>query len=188
MGQSAGRSLDAVVFDSNAATTLRPAGLLHGLTPITATTGAATIGDTISGDIALLAQAFSDANIDFANMILVTNTASYLKYQTSRGFAELPVPCLPSMTVPSGTIIGIAPEGVGTGFSGTPEIETSRIATAHFDDTTPLAIGTPGSPATVAAPIRSFFQSDLLGIKLRLKCAWGVLQPGSLQVITGAVW
>jgi hypothetical protein len=188
MGQSAGRSLDAAVFDSNAATTIRPAGLLHGLTPIGGTTGAATISDAISGDIALLAQGFSDSNIDFQNMILITNTASYLKYATSRGFQELPVPCLPSMTVPGGTIVGVVPEGVGTGFSGTPEIETSRIATAHFDDTTPLAIGTAGAPPTVAAPTRSFFQSDLLGIKLRLKTAWSVLQPGSVQVITGATW
>jgi hypothetical protein len=37
MSQSAGRSLDAVVFDNNAASSTRPAGLLHGLTPISGT-------------------------------------------------------------------------------------------------------------------------------------------------------
>jgi hypothetical protein len=188
MGESAGRSLDAAVFDSNPSDATRPAGLLHGVAAIAATTSAATIGDSISSDIGKLAQAFADAFIDFQDMILITNTSSYLQYQTTRGFAELPVPCLPSMTVPSGTVIGIAPQGIGTGFSGSPEIEISKYGVAHFESAAPLPIGSPGSPPTVAAPARELAQANLLGIKLRLKCAWAVLQPGAVQQITGATW
>jgi len=60
-------------------------------------------------------------------------------------------------------------------------------ATVHFEDTTPLAIGTPGTPPTVAAPTHSAFQEDLLIVKARGRCAWTV-QPGAVAVINGAAW
>jgi hypothetical protein len=36
-----------------------------------------------------------------------------------------------------------------------PRFDVSDQATLHMEDTTPLAIGTAGSPNTVAAPVRS---------------------------------
>jgi hypothetical protein len=43
---------------------------------------------------------------------------------------------------------------------GAPRFDVSDQATLHLEDTTPLAIGTAGAPATVAAPVRSLFQTD----------------------------
>jgi hypothetical protein len=186
MGESAARSLDAVVFDANAADTTRPAGLLHNVTPITGTASGAPTADLIAGDIGKLAQAFSDANINSENMVLVTSTSAFWKYQLTRGFAELPAPCIPSMSVPVGTVIAIAIEGVGSAYSGMPEIEIVKQPAVHFESATPQQIGT--SPNIVAAPTRSLWQQDLLGIKLRQRAAWAVLQPGSVQVITNANW
>ena len=57
----------------------------------------------------------------------------------------------------------------------------------HFEDTTPLPIGTPGSPTTVAAPTRSAFQQDLVVIRVRARCAWAAL-PGAVQVINSVGW
>jgi hypothetical protein len=189
MGSSAARSLDAVVFDANSADGTRPAGLLHGVTAIPgAASVGTTIGDLISQDISKLGQAFSDANIDFQNMILVTNVLSHLQYQITRGYAELPVPCIPSPSVPQGTVIAIAPEGVASAYSGVPEIEIVNQAAVHFESSTPLPIGTPGTPPTVAAPARQLWQEDLLGIKLRQRAAWAVLQPGAVQYINSATW
>ena len=41
-----------------------------------------------------------------------------------------------------------------------PTFCVCRLGDLHMEDTTPLAIGTVGSPNTVAAPTRSFWQTD----------------------------
>ena len=64
----------------------------------------------------------------------------------------------------------------------------SKDAVAHFDDLSPLPISTPGSPNTVAAVTRSAWQQDLLFLKVRLNGAWGVVQPGAIQVIHSVTW
>ena len=94
---------------------------------------------------------------------------------------------LTSAYIPAGTVIGVIPQGLAAGYAGIAEIETSTAATVHVEDATPLPIGTPGSPPTVAAPTLSAFQSGLIVIKVRGRVAWCV-QPGSISVITGASW
>ena len=89
--------------------------------------------------------------------------------------------------MPAGQVIGLVPGGLAVGYAGNVEIEVTTGATVHFEDTTPLAIGTPGTPPTVAAPTHSAFQEDLLIVKARGRCAWTV-QPGAVAVINGAAW
>lgn len=64
-----------------------------------------------------------------------------------------------SAYLPSGTLIGIVPQGLASGYRGQIDLETSLAAVVHYEDTTPLPIGTPGSPPTIAAPTSSAFQS-----------------------------
>jgi hypothetical protein len=67
-----------------------------------------------------------------------------------------------------------------------PEIETARSPTIHFDDSVPLEIVNPsGLPAS---PSMGTYQQDLMAVKLRVKCCWGVLQPGCVQYLTGVNW
>ena len=104
------------------------------------------------------------------------------------GFQALPLPVLMSPVIPAGTVIAVAPEAIGSGYGGTPEVEVSKTPAAHFDDTSPQPIGTPGSPNVVAAPTRSLWQQDMLGIKLRMRCAWASLQRGAVQFMTATKW
>jgi hypothetical protein len=94
---------------------------------------------------------------------------------------------LTSAYIPAGWVAGVIPQGLAAGYAGIAQIETSTAATVHMEDTTPLAIGAPGSPPTVAAPTLSAFQSGLIVIKVRGRCAWCV-QPGAVSLVTGAAW
>jgi hypothetical protein len=95
---------------------------------------------------------------------------------------------LSSAQVPVGTIIAIAPGGLYTGYQGDIQIETGiEAVTLHYEDTTPLPISTPGTPATIAAPVYNAFQMDLIALKLRARCCWTAL-PGAVAYLTGANW
>jgi hypothetical protein len=87
----------------------------------------------------------------------------------------------------SGTLIGVVPGGLASGYQGQVNLETSIAATVHLEDTTPLAIGTPGAPPTVAAPTASAFQAYLVVVKVRARMAWAV-QPAAVALVTGAAW
>jgi hypothetical protein len=181
---SAAQATDAALFSANAATAIAPAGILHGVTatPSTGGTGAPGVAD----DLALLAQAISSNGIAVDDMIIVTTASLGTKIRVLAGphFADA---VLTSAYIPAGTVIGVIPQGLAAGYSGIAEIETSIAAPVHMEDTTPLPIGTPGSPPTVAAPSLSAFQSGLILIKVRGRCAWCV-QPGAVAVVTGADW
>jgi hypothetical protein len=61
----------------------------------------------------------------------------------------------------AGTIIAIDASAFVSAL-GQVEFLASEEAVIHEENATPLPIGTPGSPATVAAPVRSGVQSPIL--------------------------
>ena len=48
----------------------------------------------------------------------------------------------------------------------------STGGTLHMEDTTPLPIGTVGTPNVIAAPTRSLWQTDTLGLRLTTEMSW----------------
>jgi hypothetical protein len=121
-------------------------------------------------------------------MILICNPVEAWALRMVRGFEAMPLPVLMSPAIAAGTVIACIPSAIASGYDGAPQIEVSKNATVHFEDTTPAAIGTPGSPNIVAAPTRSLLQQELIGVKLRVKCAWASLQPGAVNFMTGVKW
>jgi hypothetical protein len=182
-------ALDASVFDNQAGSSQRPAGLLYNVTPITATAISAGVMTAIAWDVAALAGAMSDARVDPSNMVLCCNPRQGTALLMSRGMQTLPLRVLMSPMIPAKTIIAIAPEGVASAYGGEPQVEVSNNAGAlHMEDTTPLAIGTPGAPPTVAAPTRSVWQTDSVAVRVKMRAAWSVLVPGAVQAIVGTNW
>jgi hypothetical protein len=173
-----------VVFDNIAGAGTRPSGLLNGVTPIAATAGGGV--NAMAGDLAALAGALTDAGVDAENMVVVTNPRQAVKLRLLAGpaFAYL---VLGTSAVASGTVVGIAPAGVASGFDGAPRIEASTESTVNFDSA-PAQIGTVGSPNVVAAPTRSAWQTDTQSLKVRTKCAWATVHPGAVAQITAATW
>ena len=184
LSDAAMKQLDAIVFDNVAGAGSRPSGLLNGVTPIGATAGGGL--NAMAGDLAALAGALTDAGVDAEAMVIVANPRQAVKLRLLAGPA-FSYPILGTAAVASGTVIGIAPAGVASGFDGAPQFEASTESTIHFDSA-PAAIGTPGSPATVGAPTRSAWQTDVQMLKVRTKCAWSVVHPGAVAQITGATW
>jgi hypothetical protein len=97
-------------------------------------------------------------------------------------------PVIDSGTVPLGTVIVIdAADFVSVGGEA-PRFEISDQATLHLEDTTPLDIGTPGSPATVAAPVKSMFQTNSYALRLLLPINWTVRRTGVVAWAAGVTW
>lgn len=88
----------------------------------------------------------------------------------SRGGALPPV--LASPMVNSTDLLAVATDALAVAIAPEIAIETSKGALIHQEDTAPLAIASPGSPPTIAAPVRSLFQTDSVGLKLRLPVTW----------------
>jgi hypothetical protein len=98
-----------------------------------------------------------------------------------------------TLGVAPGVVICLDPQAFVSGFSAEPEIKVAAHTLVHMEDTTPLPVGTVGTPPTVAAPLRSTFQTDTLAIKLVLQASWGwrVPVPGPptpVAWLTSATW
>jgi hypothetical protein len=176
------RRLDGTVFDDVAADDVRPAGLLHGLSSLTPSTGTGL--EAVSEDIGNLAGAIGDAGVATDGMIIVANSRQAARltvlspnYDESRVFG--------SPQIPAGRVIAIALDAVASGYSGIPTIEKSREPAIHFEDTVPADIGS--TAGGVAVPTRSAFQTDMIAIKLRCNAAWARIAPG-VAFIDGANW
>src|SRR5262249_45889558 len=182
LGESAAKAIDQYVFDNVAADSTRPPGLLNGVTPLTAsTTGASTI-DAMTADVGTFANAFGAAGINAESMILITNPREGLSARMLSGFEATPtLPILMTPSVPSGTVIPAIPAALASGFAGVPEVEMSTQWEVLFEDTSPTAV--PG-----VGPTRSLFQQAMIGVKVRVKCAWASLQPGAVQFMTSVKW
>jgi hypothetical protein len=99
--------------------------------------------------------------------------------------AALHLPHLVELRFAGETVCAFASAAIATGYRDAPEIETSREALLHFEDTTPAAII--GSTGALAVPTRSAFQTDVIAIKVRGRVAWAVAPDGA-QVVENVNW
>jgi hypothetical protein len=156
------------------------------VTPLTPPTAGNSDLEAAATDLAGLASEISARGIAADDMVVIAAMPQALKLRLLSGpnFTNL---ILGTDALADRTVVGIAPAGVGVGYAGAPDIETSKQATFHFEDTTPLPIGSPGAPATVASPTRNAVQQDLRIVKVRARCAWAAL-PGAVQTMANVNW
>jgi hypothetical protein len=183
LADRANAAIDVTVFDDNAADDARPAGLLNGATPVTAS--AVTDATTaMIEDLSNLAGAIGDAGIDVNDVVFVAPPRQWMTLKLRAG-SNFDHEVLPSAGVASNTVIAIAPAGLYVGYDGTPSIEVSKEAIIHAEDSAPADIV--DGAGVLAAPTRSFFQSDVLGLKLRSKLAYAAA-PGAVAYVEGITW
>jgi HK97 family phage major capsid protein/HK97 family phage prohead protease len=191
-------AIDSVLLDATAASTTRPAGLRNGVTVTTATTGggfAAVVGD-LKNLIGVLAAANSLRApvwlINPAQALSISLTqnaggdfpfAEQINNGTLQGF-----PVLQSTSMPAGTVILLDAADFFSATGDEPRFDVNDTATVHMEDTTPLAIGTAGSPNTVAAPVRSLWQTDTLGIRMLLDINWAMRRSGVIAWTSSVTW
>jgi hypothetical protein len=174
-----GPSLDAAMFSAAAGVAgASPPGLLHGLTPLAATAG----GDlsAMGTDIANLADAL--APVSGNGQIVLIAAVKQATVLNMMSFGDAPYPIFSSAALAAGTVIAVASQALATAVSA-PAIDASPDAIIH-EETSPGPISIGG---VIAAPVRSFYQTDSVGIRFRLPVSWALRGPG-VAYITGTSW
>lgn len=184
LGEAAALALDAAVFSSTAASSIRPAGILNGVTPITPTAGGGQAA--LATDIGNIFEALASAGAG-VDVVLIANPGQAASLKIWAG-PKFDYPVLASAALAPGTVIALEAGSFVSGFSSEPEFESSTETVLHMEDTTPLPLGSVGSPNTIAAPTRSLWQTDCIALRMILRCGWGVRAPGHVQVINSVTW
>jgi Phage capsid family len=193
-------ALDAVLMDVNAATAIRPAGL-RSVTKVTASVTASIAG--FVADLKTLVAAFitgtkgnfrapvwimNPQDVLAAMLLPTTGGADYFFIdQLSRGtLAGIPVIQSTSCTIDTMILTDAADFITATG--DTPEFDIGDQTALHMEDTTPLAISTVGTPNTIAAPVRSLWQTDSIAIKMHLPVNFAMRRLGVTQWTDTLAW
>ena len=203
MSDDTGIALDSYLIDNVAASAgVRPAGLLNGVTPITASVltpapaamvadfkaliGAITAaGGGGRGPIAILINPAQANALSFAQ----TTTGDFMFATRDQAASKLGAQFIISATVPAGRVIAVDAADFATATDGTPRFTVSTEATLHEEDTTPLALttGAQGS-GVVASPMRSLFQTDAVAIRMSLYVSWVMRRASMVQTIASVTW
>jgi hypothetical protein len=93
----------------------------------------------------------------------------------------------PTIALAAGTVVAIDPLAFVSAFGPEPRIESTNEAIVHAEDTTPLAISTVGTPNTVAAPVRSLWQTDCIATRVILTASWALRAP-AIGYVAAAAW
>ena len=149
--QAASKTLDTVLFDDQAASAIRPAGLRYGVVPIAGTAGGGQEALRKDLQAAVAAIVAAGGGVDIVVVVNTTRAAS-VPFLVPGGF---PYPIISSPEISANTLIVLDAAGFVSGFGAGPDIDISRDAVVHFEDTTPLPISTPGrQPRSRRRPAR----------------------------------
>jgi HK97 family phage major capsid protein len=186
--------LDAALLDAAAADTARPAGLLNGVATVGVGYGGGDFQAVVEDFKALLAPFYTANGADNITVIMHPSQALALSMMPGPGdgrfgWAE---PLMSRLTViestyaTAGRLIALRNSDFATALGDAPEFDISEQATVHMEDTTPLEIvsGTP----TVADPVRSFFQTATIGVRMLMDVSWTMRRSGMVQWVNGTTW
>lgn len=187
--------LDSLLLDATVGSATRPAGLLYGLSDAAPAYGGGDYTAFLEDMKALLAP-FDTANAGRSLAVLMNpaqaRNVRMMPGPNNSGFgwanqflADFRV--VSSTSVTAGTVIAIDTADFVTGTGDTPMFETSDQATIHMEDS-PTALSAVASPNTVAAPIRSMFQTNSVALKMSMDVTWAMRRSGMVQKIASVTW
>ena len=183
--------LDAALLDATATSTARPAGLLNGVSAAAVGYGG---GDNVAvkEDFKALLAPFIAANAA-DNITVIMNPAQALAIAMMDGpansanwFAPIAarVNIVESTYATAGRLIAIRNSDFYTATGDAPEFDINETATVHMEDTTPLEIVS-GTGPTTADPVRSFYQTATVGVRMLMDVSWVMGRPSMVQWING---
>jgi len=179
--EEASLSLDAAYFSATAASGAAHAGLLNGLTAISSYGG--DDRDAMLQDLAALAKAVSAGGSGQFVFIMGPGRASAISILAP----DLKATILASIAVAEDRVIAVDPLSLLHLVDTSPDLAASQEAALHYADD-PAAIGTAGSPPTVAAPTRSLFQTDCIAFRMLAELAFGSRRAGAVAFVDGVGW
>jgi len=194
-------AIDSILIDANPATTTRPAGLKNGVAGTTPTAGAGIAA--VIGDLkALIGALITATRGNLRSPAWIMNPADALAISLTQAAAGGAFPFLEeigngtlmsyslitSTTCPVDTMFLIDAADFMTATGDSPRFDVSDQAVLHMEDTTPLQISSTGTPPTVAAPARSLWQTDTIGIRMIMDLNWAMRRTGCVQWMTAMTW
>ena len=174
-----GLALDATVFSAAAATAAAPAGLLQGVTPLTATAGGGE--SAMKADLIRLIAAVAPVAGSAITFIAGPEQVAAIRFALP---APFDYPLLASSAL-SDSIVAVASDAVVAAVGEQPEIDVSNSAVLHMSDAPgPFTTGA----GAVSSPSVSMFQSANISIRLLFTASFGLRAPGSLAVVNAVTW
>lgn len=154
------------------------------MTPLSAATASPGKGEALLGDIESLVGAVAGtAGNGSIAVICPPPQAAGLKL-LARGNFDYPV--FVTSALAAKQVLAVATNALVSA-SDPPRVDASPAADVHMS-TTPSQISTPGSPPTIASPVYSIFQSDLVSLRLRWNLSWALRASGAVATITNVNW
>jgi len=87
----------------------------------------------------------------------------------------------------AGRLVALRNSDFATATGDAPEFDVSETAVVHMEDTTPLEVVS-GTGPTTADPVRSFWQTGTIGIRMIQDVSWKMRRSGMVQWIDGTSW
>jgi len=194
--------LDSHYLGTTARDTVNPGGVQDAteigagnINTSTGATAAAIQADTKAMIAALVTNRFSSAvwimnPIRVLSLMDIQDAASgvflykdELASGMFRGF-----PYISSGNVPDDVVVLQATNAMTYASEYGPVIDASNSASLHYEDTTPLDIGTAATPNTVAAPVKSLFQTDSVALRMTMGLDHRIVRANGVQILDTVSW
>ncbi|MFM9858183.1 phage major capsid protein [Pseudoxanthobacter sp. M-2] len=173
--------LDAAYFSATPASDAANAGLLYGLTPLSGTPGADAIA--MAADLEALAAAVSANGSGQVVFIVSPANAARLPIRVPEIAGRITV--LPSQGLANTRIIAVDPVSILHSMDPAPDIVVSKDAVLHMNDDPAEVVDGSGE---AAAPVRSFFQTDGVAIRIIVDLAFTPRRADAVAFIDNASW
>jgi Phage capsid family len=162
-----GPSIDRAMFSAAAGSPgLNPPGLLFGIPPLTAASASGSKNDDMIDDIQTIAEALGP----YGQIVLIASPKHAARLATR---LESWPPALVSYAA-GANLIGVAASALAV-VVDPPRIEAGAEVVLHMESATPAEIVAAGGAH--AAPVRSTFQTDSIGLRFVLPITWGLSAP-----------
>lgn len=186
--------LDPILLDATAVSSTRPAGLLNGVSAVATGYGGGDYQAVVEDFKALLAPFYTANAADGITVIIHPSQALALSMMPGPdGTFGWSAPLLQrlnfveSTSATAGRLIAMRNSDFATAMGDAPEFDVSEQATVHMEDTAPLEIVS-GTGPTTADPVRSFFQTATIGVRMLMDVSWTMRRTGMVQWINGTSW
>ena len=192
--EDTGAILDAAMLDATASSTARPAGLLNGVSAAATGYGGGDY-EAVMADFKALVAVFTAANAA-DNLTVIMNPAQGLALAMMVGPSGVPnwfapvrerLTFIESTNATAGRLVAIRNSDLATALGDAPEFDIAEQAVVHLEDTTPLEVVS-GTGPTTADPVRSFWQTGTIGVRMIMDVSWQMRRSGMVTWINGTSW
>lgn len=174
-------SLDLAYFSDTASSSAAHPGLLNGVSALAAYGSADEVG--MKTDLTALTDAIAAGGS--GQVVFVVSAKRAMRMPILSPTMDLTI--LTSPAVADDVVIAVDPASIVHAFGDEPpEIDVSETAVVHLS-TVPLEIVSDTGPTT-ADPVRSFYQTAAIGIRILGEAAFGKRRTNAVAWLSGAMW